>query len=88
MWHVHRLKQEEVPPGLHSSRQALVLGPLSAPAHVGVTKPALQYEKMTDTHMVGACRCVPDVRVKKRVNATQTTVELCPFYFYHLFIQP
>lgn len=42
MFHLHRQKVEQAVPGLHSRRQVLVGGPLSAPGHVGLTDPALQ----------------------------------------------
>lgn len=53
VFHLHRQKVQQALPGFHSRRQALVVGPLSAPGHINLTDPALQYKKVADTNFVG-----------------------------------
>lgn len=53
VFHPHRQKAQQALPGFHSRRQAPVGGPLSAPGHISLTDPALQYKKVAGTNFVG-----------------------------------
>lgn len=81
VFHLHRQKAQQSLPGLHSRRQALVMGPLSAPGHVSLTDPALQYKKVADTNFVGLHAFWLWEWVGNWVKATFTKVEI--FLFLH-----